>query len=953
MSGFKIAHLNIRSLLGKIDQLSEDITKSGLDILTMSETWLNALHEDKLTSIDNYKFIRLDRQTLRTNGRVKTGGGLGIYCKHDIQIDSKIFQDLNISDSTIEVQWVVISKAYTKNILIGNVYRPPDGKLVDAFRQLSNQLSKIPKLDKYETVILGDFNADNLNGEKTPAQLIKKFASEHEYHQMITQPTRYSKKNKTTIDLIFTNMKHCTKSGTCNYNLSDHKMIYTVKKKIRTCKLTEVTTGRTYRNANPEIIMQAVQDHKPNMLELERDPNNCWDKLEEIITEIADKVSPLIEIRTRIKTAEFLNNDLIELQRDRDYFVNKADLTQDEGDRFIANCMIRKARKEITIAKANYYKRQAINNKHNPKRFWRKIKQIHQEQKEVINNIIDDITQTKIAEENLPEKINDYFVEIGPRLAKNIQTIPNNEKIYKAPINNKILNFRRVREGEVEDKLIAQSQYKSSGMANLSTGFLKTVLMYFTKELQHLYNIIIETGIYPDKWKTGTVTPIPKVKNPITCNELRPITILPMPGRILEQILHTQMKVFLESSNYLVEQQNGFRPNKSTTRALATLLDEILTGMDNGQITLTVFIDFRKAFDTVDHQILLEKLSAAGIGNEACILLKSYLSNRKQITNLNNIKSTARDITMGVPQGSTLGPLLFIIYINDIIHVSNEVSYTLFADDIALTTCHKDNKIIENVMNMALKKINTWCAENKLTINTKKTEYVRFGTTRMRAKLDQIKIIIGKEQLVEVESYNYLGTTLDAALNIKPQISKLNQHMASKLITFRRLTKYTSEKTAVLIYKTMLLPIMDYNDIIYGLANQQQTTKIQRVQNQALRIIFQNQKLSVKNMHDKAKIDSLQHRREQHLLMLMRSRVTESKYVQLPRRVTRQNEGIILKVPQPHSNKLIQSPLYNGGTLWNKLPKAIKDANSRLKFKIMIRRSQAGMPLDLEDNDED
>lgn len=186
-----MAHLNIRSILSKIDQLRLDLPLSGLDVLTISETWLSAQHENKLTSIPGYKFSRFDRQTLRQDGNIKAGGGLGLYCKVDIQLDTTILQKFNLSNCTIELQWSIIIRPNSKSIIIGNIYRPPDGKLGDAFKLISEQLAKIPKLEKYETVLIGDFNADNTDEQKSPAQLIRQFAVEHGFQQLITQPTRY------------------------------------------------------------------------------------------------------------------------------------------------------------------------------------------------------------------------------------------------------------------------------------------------------------------------------------------------------------------------------------------------------------------------------------------------------------------------------------------------------------------------------------------------------------------------------------------------------------------------------------------------------------------------------------------------------------------------------------------------------------------------------------------
>ena len=205
--GFKIAHLNVRSLTSKINQLRLDLPQSDIDILTVSETWLHACIEDRLTTIKNYSLIRHDRQIITTRGTVKKGGGVGIYYKQTLEVDPDKFRHLNISNKTIEIQWVIVSRPHTRKILIGNVYRPPDGNITEAFDRLDELLDQITDLNKYELLIVGDFNADCINKKSQSYQLIKKFEAEHQLQQMINEPTRYSKKTHTTIDLAFTNIK--------------------------------------------------------------------------------------------------------------------------------------------------------------------------------------------------------------------------------------------------------------------------------------------------------------------------------------------------------------------------------------------------------------------------------------------------------------------------------------------------------------------------------------------------------------------------------------------------------------------------------------------------------------------------------------------------------------------------------------------------------------------------
>ena len=624
-----------------------DLPESGLDILTVSETWLNSSTEEKLTSIPNYGIIRLDRQTKHINGQTKMGGGLCMYHKQNLIADSNTYAKLNVSDSTLELQWVIITRPHTKKIIIGNVYRPPGGNLKEAFQLISDKIAEIPNLEKYELLLMGDFNADASDDKLPQARIIKQFEAEQSLKQVINKPTRYSRKKRSTIDLAFTNIKHCTSSGTINYNISDHKPIFIIKKKIRNDTTTSIKWGRSYRNYTNEQLTETLQTHATGQILNEIDPNKCWDRLEDCINKAADLHCPLIQMKMRNTSAPFVNKELRELQSDRDYFTEKADLSGDPGDRFVANCMTKVAKQQVRKAKAEYFLNQAIIHNQDHKKFWFEYRKIQPTSKTPIKNIIDDTTKVKILEKDLPNKINNFFIDIGENLAKKCQQIGEHEKIYAPPINQHQLTLDRVDEGVIKYKILKLDAHKPSGLPNINSAFIKQSMVILVKEFTHLFNLVVASGVFPDKWKKATVTPIPKVPNPTSCNELRPISILPLPGRLMEQIIHDQMKKFLEDTKFFAKEQNGFRSQHSTTKALAEILDQLLTNMDNGELSISVFLDFKKAFDTIDHKILIKKLKAAGIDQNTCQLISNYLTNRTQTTTLNGSTSQCRTVKTG------------------------------------------------------------------------------------------------------------------------------------------------------------------------------------------------------------------------------------------------------------------------------------------------------------------
>ena len=283
--------------------------------------------------------------------------------------------------------------------------------------------------------------------------------------------------------------------------------------------------------------------------------------------------------------------------------------------------------------------------------------------------------------------------------------------------------------------------------------------------LTHIINKSLKEGVFPSELNLAKVVPIFNAGATNKITNYRPISVLSFFSKVFEKIIYNKLIEFMDHSDILYSYQFCFRQRHSTQQAIITLVNKITSCLDNGYLVIGVFLDLKKAFDTVDHKILLKKLYAYGIRGVALKLLESYLSGRFQYVVYDYQQSATLSITCGVPQGSVLGPLLFIIYMNDICNVSRLLFTILYADDTSVLVNGKSLNLIIEIVNSELQLLSTWLKSNKLSLNTTKSYYVVFHRARMKLPINSIKMNIDNANIMEVHCIKYLGVILDSKLS--------------------------------------------------------------------------------------------------------------------------------------------------------------------------------------------
>ena len=354
------------------------------------------------------------------------------------------------------------------------------------------------------------------------------------------------------------------------------------------------------------------------------------------------------------------------------------------------------------------------------------------------------------------EGFNEYFSNIGPDLANEIDMSNCNFETYVKETKSEFAAFQPKTVSEIFNLLCGLSGQKATGIDKISCKIIKIAAPAIADSLTHIFNQAIISSSFPDQWKVASVTPLFKNGQRNCPGNYRPTSVLPATSKIMERIMYNQLYNYLTKFGLLSNSQFGFRKSHATATALLDCTNEWYINLDRKLFNLVVFIDLKKAFDTVDHHILLKKLELYGVKGQALSFLKSYLTNRSQKCKMNGFVSSERPIQCGVPQGSILGPLLFLLYINDLPECLNITKPRLFADDTNLTASGDSMTDVENTVNSDLENLRNWLIANKLSLNVAKTEFMLIGSRQMIKDFHR-KNFIENKQIKQVDKCKTLG----------------------------------------------------------------------------------------------------------------------------------------------------------------------------------------------------
>ena len=833
-----ILHINCRSLRKHFDQLEHmlDTLNLTFDIVAVTETWLTEFDDINLFKIKDYKL-----ETTHRKGKI--GGGVAVYIRESCVVSVLHHYSLSIIDGMESLTLQIVNENQKYNIVC--IYRPPTGDLEKFY---NCYLPMMEELSKKTTFVCGDLNLDLLSCGLN--HTVRHFV-DHMYSMglfpLITKPTRITTSTATLIDNIWTNklnVNNCV-SGLLIDDLSDHLPIFYVDN-VCTKSKTKENSQKMYYNFEGEknvcMLFASLLGHDWYSVLNETNVNVAYSSFLNVFKNYYDKCCPLKTVGNSSKksmTNVWITNGLKNSCRKKNLLYKKYLTSKTMADEIKYKAYRNKLTALLRTAEKTYYQELLNKSKGDSKKTW-----------DIINNVLRKNPKKSISIENfqisgdkiigktnISNAFNDHFVHIGSKLQSQLPLKAEKSTNFEQFLKNKnkmTMFLQPVSESDVINIVNKFKNKNSTDLDGIKMSLVKKIILAIATPLTHIINLSLETGIFPDHMKYAKVIPVHKSGVTNEFNNYRPISILTQFSKVLEKVFYKQLISFLNKNHILSSSQYGFRTNHSTSQAINDILEKLTDSLDKGFSSIGVFIDLRKAFDTVDHKILISKLEHYGIRGHALTWLKSYLADRFQCVLFNAAKSGNKKITTGVPQGSILGPLLFLLFINDLCDISNIINFLLFADDTNLFGSDKSMENLTNCFNRELKVLNSWFLANKMYLNIEKSNFMVFGHNTLNT---DIKLNINEHELKQVECSLFLGVKVDKALKFKEHISHIEKKVAKGIGVLYRLKDKLNERSLLILYNTLIYPYLNYCSDVWGQTANSNLQKLIILQKKAIRIV--------------------------------------------------------------------------------------------------------------------
>ena len=804
---FKVAHINCRSLLAtsRLHDIETVLVKyHQFDIIALTETHIDASVSNHQVALPNYNIYRKDR--------TRFGGGVAVYCKSSIPSTRR--HDLEFP--ACEMLWLELLIGGRK-ILLSSCYRPP-GQLVANIDIFINNLSLSLEsaIDEHPTsvLLLGDLNDrctswDFPHTNSETKDKLRTLCNELSLTQLIKDPTR----GNNILDLIITNtpllfidsgvypelpdLDHCIIHATFNITYNTSAPYYK-----HTWKLEQ----GNYQSLNNFYLNKFSN---LNNIFSDTDLNKNVETLTKTILEGMELHIPSKRIKIYPTDKPWFTPELKTLFKISYRLHKRKNKTKLPSDILAFENARRHAKESFRTARDNYF--QNLNNQiSNPettsKTFWKLLKSLFGKSNTGIPDLTDNNT-TYSNNHDKAELLNTFFASQS--------TIPNPNS--PLPPFNYITDARldqiNITPTDVSQVLKSLTTNKATGIDSISNKLLKECAHTLAEPLAFIFQLSLNMGVFPDSWKEALISAIFKKLDPSLTKNYRPISLLSSISKVFEKLVFNQTFPYLTKNKLLSPKNSGFTPNDGAINRIIAMLESIYINLDNHNDTLFTSIDISKAFDRVWHQGLIFKLKQMGITGRLLDWFQSYLTNRRQRVAVGGHLSSLKHTNSGVPQGSILGPMLFLVFVSDMCEgLKSEVHQ--FADDTTLITNFTDPIIAVLTLNHDLQLLARWADTWKVTFNPSKTLYMLITKKKRAIPLDPIYLC--GEPIIKTDCITTLGVKITSDLTWSNHVNALIAKASQRLAVIKRYRKILPRTALTTLYITMVRPILEYGDVLYA-----------------------------------------------------------------------------------------------------------------------------------------
>ena len=966
-----IIHMNAVSLgkkLETIEELVHELTVSP-DIICISET---KLKDEKMDF--QMPFVQIPNYSLEIDNSPTNAGGTAMYINNDIEY--KLRKDLNFGVTKCEMNFIEImnvnsnvtdkDKKHKKQDkpIIGVIYRHPKNDLEAFLESFQEKLDPIVSKSK-PIHLFGDINInDDPELRNYQVDSYRNFLMSFGCVNLINKPTRHE--SKTVLDHIVTSVEvDKIKAGILRFHISDHLPTFAIVNVSK--KVTKKSENKIYKRLfdpnKKDIFLEDLKKKIESNRNINTEnPNSRFDAFIKIIESAIDHHFPLRKLSKRQQKhynkpwiTKEIQKEIKEKHKMFSEYTKAPTAKKYEEFKKFRNNLDRKLKKaERTYTQTNLEK-----NSNNTKKTWKILNNTLKRSKKkthITPDIIGvngwdtsdhDSSTVRSSPKFIANKLNTFFSNIGNEITKNLPEAKKSFKVFLGRKNKKAFRLFQIENEEIIKHIQDLKDEKAIGYDGVHPKILKWGANLISPILTSIYNDCISKGIYLDKLKIAKVFPAYKSGSKNDLGNYRPISILSQFNKIFEKALHLRLMNFLEKYRILSRKQFGFQKQHSTQHAIVDLKECLLKNAENGLISGALFLDMRKAFDSVKHDILINKLEHYGIRGTALKLFKSYLTNRKQYTTVKGTNSDKDTVSSGVPQGSVLGPLFFLLYINDLPKATNLKTW-LFADDAVLVAEANNLKTLENFMNAETEMLNEWLISNQLAIHyVKKTTYMLINFKK-KQNSKNFKLYIGENLISQTDEYKYLGVVLDNKLNWKNQINKLTKSVAGTTGALYKVRYKLTKKSMKTIYHTLVGSKLNYAALSWGTAGKSILKKLEVAQNNFIRCInFSDIRTNLKQLYSSNQILPVS-----ELVKIEAAKfIHKSKQGKAPgvfdnyfltpghtyETTAKSNQNIKVKLCRTKRGK--QSLQYFGSKCWNKINVDFKNISSTKTFSTTLRNT--------------